>query len=74
MFDQKKLASLRKRIMKADQSLSVMGNMVLEYEFDAMTSAERKQLFDYLFLKGCGYPGCSVKYLMKLIKAEQGNA
>ena len=74
MFDQKKLASLRKRIMKADQSLSVMGNMMLDYEMDAMTSDERKQLFDYLFLKGCGYPGASVKYLIKLIKSEQASA
>ncbi len=39
-----KLQSLRNRIRRAQTSLSVMGEMVLDLEIDLMTPEERKDL------------------------------
>ena len=57
-MDKKRIQSLRSRINRALGSLSCMGDMLLTYEIDAMTQAERLALRDALLAsrKPLAYP------------------
>lgn len=63
-METKKLESLRKRIIKANRSLSVMGEMLLRCEIDAANATESEQLRNYLASKGVQY-GCLDKSLKR---------
>ena len=43
-MDKKRIASIRARINKAQSTLNVMGDMLLQYEINAMTVQEKETL------------------------------
>ena len=43
-MDKKRIASLRARINKAQSTFNVMGDMLLQYEINAMTMQEKETL------------------------------
>lgn len=51
-MDNKKLGSMKRRIVAANNSFGVMGSMILTYDIDAMTPSEQVDLYEYLLAKG----------------------
>ena len=47
-MDKKKLTSLKNRIKRDMASFGCMGALLLDFEFDAMTNDERKELVAFL--------------------------
>lgn len=60
-MDAKKLNNYKKRIVKANQSLSAFGDMILTYEIDAMPENEKLELFNFLASKSIAYTYLSKK-------------